>query len=180
MHAVPDDTSEAMATCMASAPNRRTSVTSGKISSRQPLQIPSHTSGTTTRVRTVIQTAARVSRQHFKNVHCTHACILSLCSIACKQVLGELRQKLKELQLAITCNPQASLAILRRHLTTSRKTLVMTMSLSRPCCSFMQSSRAGTPTEPLHWHLPRAAALAPAQRAQRSVWRHLARVSTAT
>ena len=34
---------------------------SGKISSRQPLQIPSHTRGTTTRVRTVIQTAARVS-----------------------------------------------------------------------------------------------------------------------
>ena len=74
MHAVPDDTFEAMATCMASAPNRRTSVTSGKISSRQPLQIPSHTRGTTTRVRTVIQTAARVSRQHFNNVHCTHAC----------------------------------------------------------------------------------------------------------
>ena len=183
MHAVPDDTSEAMATCMASVPNRRTSVTSGKICSRQPLQIPSRTSGTTTRVRTVIQTAARVSRQHFKNVHCTHACILSLCSIACKQVLGELRQKLKELQLAITCNPQASLAILRRHLTTSRKTSVMTMSLSRPRCSFMLTCNPpgqARPTEPLHWHLPRAAALAPAQRAQRSVWRHLARVSTAT
>ena len=145
MHAVPDDTSEAMATCMALAPNRRTSVTSGKISSRQPLQIPSHTSGTTTRVRTVIQTAAKVSRQHFNNVHCPMPATLSLCSIACKQVLGELRQTLKELQLAITCNPQASLAILRRHLTTSRKTSVMTMSLSRPRCSFMQSSRAGTP-----------------------------------
>ena len=115
MHAVPDDTSEAMATCMALAPNRRTSVTSGKICSRQPLQVPSRTSGTTTRVRTVIQTAAK------------------------------LRRTLKELQLAITCNRQTSLAILRRHLTTSRKTSVMTMSLSRPRCSFMQSSRAGTP-----------------------------------